>query len=157
MDSGNEELEGVAESFDISSDGLLPGTYKLRVEVSDECNNESYCEYTFTIWSVKKPTPVCVTSITTDLTPWDTDSDGIADSAHAVVWAEEFDRSSQAPCGVSQDSLSFYIEFLEADLDQDAFEIDRVADSLVVTCAHVGTKMVRLWVVDNFGAADYFA
>ncbi|MBK8501902.1 MAG: T9SS type A sorting domain-containing protein [Saprospiraceae bacterium] len=154
VDSGEGVLKGAdSTSFLVESEGLLSGTYKLKVKVVDECNNESYCEYNFTLVSVKKPSPVCVTSLTADIIPWDTNQDGIADSAHAVVWAYEFDQSSQAPCGGSDDSLHFYIEFKGN--NSDSFDLSRVADNLVVTCNDIGTRMVRMWVVDNFGASDY--
>ncbi|NND35012.1 MAG: T9SS type A sorting domain-containing protein [Saprospiraceae bacterium] len=154
IEVGSGDLDGDATTFDITVEDLPHGSYKLKVQVADECNNESYCEYLFTTISVKKPTPVCVTSLTADIIPWDTDQDGVADSAHAVVWAYEFDRSSLAPCGSSQDSLSFYVQFID-DQTSGTLDMDEVLDSLEVTCAHIGTKMVRLWVVDNYGAADY--
>ena len=71
----------------------------------------------FTLETGKKPTPVCITSLTVELTPWDTDNDGVADTAAAEVWAYEFDRSSQAPCGYDDDDLEFAIEFLGDDND----------------------------------------
>jgi hypothetical protein len=154
VDFGEYALNGSdSSSFLIEPENLLPGLYQLRVQIEDECNNQSYCEYTFSLISVKKPTPVCITSLTVDLIPWDTDQDGVADSAHAVVWANEFDQSSQAPCGQSNDSLLFFIEF-KGD-DTDLFDPERVADSLVVTCTDLGNRIVRMWVVDNLGAADY--
>ena len=154
VDIGYGDLEGEQSTFTILVDDLPHGNYKLKVQVTDECNNESYCEYTFTTVSVKKPTPICVTSLTADIIPWDTDQDGLADSAHAVVWAYEFNQSSLAPCGVSQDSLTYYVEFI-TDETQDSLNMNKVQDSLEVTCAHIGTKMVRLWVVDSYGASDY--
>lgn len=154
VDSGVGELKGVdSTTFQIESEDLLPGTYHLKVRIQDECNNESYCEYTFTLVSVKRPSPVCVTSLTADIIPWDSDQDGIADSAHAVVWAYEFDQSSQAPCGQDAATLKYYIEYKRD--DSDIFDPDRVADSLVLTCADLGTKMVRMWVVATDGSNDY--
>ena len=43
------------------------------------------CEHNFTLETGKKPTPVCITSLTVELTPWDLDSDGDADTAAAEV------------------------------------------------------------------------
>lgn len=154
VDFGEGAFKGEdSASFLVESSDLVPGTYKLIVLIQDQCNNESYCEYTFTIVSVKKPGPVCITSLTVDLIPWDTNQDGLADSAHAVVWAREFDQSSQAPCGLSDDSLQFFIEF--AGQNNTQFDAQRVSDSLVVTCDDIGNKVVRMWVVDNLGAYDY--
>lgn len=154
IDSGIGELkDGDSTSFLVESEDLLPGIYHLRVKVRDECNNESYCDYTFTLVSVKKPSPVCITSLTADIIPWDSDQDGVADSAHAVVWASEFNQSSQAPCGESDDSLVFFIEF-KGD-NSAVFDEDRVADSLVLTCSDIGTRMVRMWAVAPDGSNDY--
>lgn len=153
-DSGIGELKGAdSTSFLIESYGLLPGAYHLKVLIRDECNNESYCTYNFQLISVKKPTPVCITSLTADIIPWDSDQDGIADSAHAVVWAYEFNQSSQAPCGEAVDSLEYYVEFKTEISDE--FDLDRVSDHLIVTCADLGTRMVRMWVVAGDGSHDY--
>ena len=154
VDHGEGELDGDSLVFGIETDTILPGGYSLQVTVSDACNNESSCEYDIEIASVKKPTPVCITSLTADVIPWDSNNDGEPDSSHAIVWASEFNQSSQAPCGISDDSLSYFIEFVTGG-DQDQFDEARVADSLVVTCRDQGTKMVRMWAVDPLGAADY--
>ena len=138
-------------AFDISSDGLLPGTYKLVVTTVDECQNEGICEYDFTLLSAKKPTPICITLLSATLTPWDTDGDGVIDSAHAVIWASEFNSSSALAC--EDDSLAYRIEFVDG-IDDDTYIEDSA--SLDLTCAHVGTKVVRLWVLSYpSGTADY--
>ncbi len=139
------------DAFDISSDGLLPGTYKLVVTTVDECQNEGVCEYDFTLVSAKKPAPVCITLLTATLTPWDTDSDGVIDSAHAVIWASEFNSSSALAC--EDDSLAFRIEFVDG-IDDDTYAEDSA--SLDLTCENIGTKVVRLWVLSYpSGTADY--
>ena len=138
-------------AFDISSDGLLPGTYKLVVTTVDECQNEGVCEYDFTLLSAKKPTPICITFLSATLTPWDTDGDGVIDSAHAVIWASEFNSSSALAC--EDDSLAYRIEFLDG-IDDDTYLEDSA--SLDLSCANIGTKLVRLWVLSYpSGTADY--
>ena len=146
----NSETE---DAFDISVEGLEDGDYKLKVRVTDDCQNESYCEYNFTLETGKKPTPVCITSLTVELTPWDTDNDGTADTAAADVWAYEFDRSSQAPCGYDDEDLDFRVEFLGD--DNDSLDLDEDEDVLHVGCEHAGTQMVRLWVISPTGTYDY--
>ncbi len=143
VDYGNGDLQGDSTTFEVSSDDLGHGTYKLKVVTVDECNNEGYCEYIFTVLSVKKPSPVCVTSITATLTPWDADGDGVADTAKAVVWAGEFDSSSEPAC--QDTAIEFRIEFLTGDEDDNSAAGD--ADSLALGCADAGSHMVRLWVV----------
>jgi hypothetical protein len=146
IDSGDGSLAGEEETaFDIVVSGLAPGTYKLLVTLRDECNNESYCEYTVVIQEGKKPTPVCISSLTARLTPWDSDNDGEIDTAHAVVWAYEFDRSSTPACG--DDSLEYRIEFLEGNEEDENPAGD--LDYLDVGCAHIGTRLVRMWVISH--------
>jgi len=146
----NSETE---DAFDITVEGLSDGDYKLKVRVTDDCQNESYCEFPFILETGKKPTPVCITSLTVELTPWDIDNDGEPDTAAADVWAYEFDRSSQAPCGYDDDDLDFRVEFLGD--DEDSLDLDVDEDVLHVGCEHGGTQMVRLWVISPTGTYDY--
>jgi hypothetical protein len=134
---------------------LSTGSYQLKVRVRDECQNESYCDYQLEIVTGKKPTPICMTSLTAELTPMDMDQDGIADTAMAVVWAQEFDQSSTAPCGESDDSLEFFIEILNDGSGNDETLDALDADSIVVDCRHVGSQQVRLWVKGENGTYDY--
>jgi hypothetical protein len=143
QDSDNGSLKGTEEDFSITSQNLLPGTYRLEVHLEDECNNESKCFYNFSIKSVKKPTPVCYTSLTARLTPWDRDQDGAVDTAHAVIWASEFDRSSTPTCG--DDSLDFRLELLDGSSDDTSAAGD--LNFLELGCDHIGIRMVRLWVI----------
>ncbi len=139
----------VADDFGVHVAGLLSGDYTLKARVTDECQNESYCKYDFTLETGKKPTPVCITSLTVDLTPWDSNGDGVADSAHAKLWANEFDRSSQAPCGVDDSALEFYIELGGSDSPAG------LTSELIVTCENLGTQMVRVWVKSPTGSYDF--
>ncbi len=143
VDFGDGPIEGNETEFSIRSQNLDHGSYKLSVTVVDLCNNEGFCEYVFDIESVKKPTPICVTSLTARLTPWDRDQDGIADTAKAVVWAGEFDSSSEPAC--QDTAVEFRIEFITGDSTDISAAGD--ADSLVLGCEHIGSQMVRLWVV----------
>ncbi len=154
VETGQGELNSETEdNFSLTVEGLGDGDYKLKVRGVDECQNESYCEHNFTLETGKKPTPVCITSLTVELTPWDLDSDGDADTAAAEVWAYEFDRSSQAPCGAEDEELDFRIEFLGD--DGDSLDLDEDLDVLNVGCEHAGTQMVRLWVISPTGSYDY--
>ncbi|MBK8504542.1 MAG: T9SS type A sorting domain-containing protein [Saprospiraceae bacterium] len=143
QDSGKGSLKGIEQDFSIISQNLFPGTYRLEVHLEDECNNESKCFYDFSIKSVKKPSPVCYTSLTARLTPWDRDQDGTVDTAHAIIWASEFDRSSSPTCG--DDSLEFRLELLDGSPDDDSAAGD--LDFLELGCDHIGTRLVRLWVI----------
>ncbi len=125
----------------ISLPSLPHGRYKLVVRTVDECNNEGYCEYEINIVAVKKPTAICISSLTTRLVPWDSNQDGIADTAKSIIWAEEFDVSSLPAC--QDTAIEFRIELID-DFEDDIPAGD--ADSLVVGCGQLGSNLVRLWV-----------
>ena len=152
FDSDHGELSGdTTEGFDISSADLPHGSYKLVVTVQDDCANESYCEYLFDVVSVKKPSPVCISSLTARLTPWDSDQDGTPDSAHAIVWAEEFNSSSSEAC--TDTALEFRVELIDG-IDDDTWEED--TSYIEVFCDDFGSHMARLWVISwPSGTVDF--
>ncbi len=143
VDYGNGLLAGVEADLRISSSDLPYGSYKLEVIAHDACRNEGKCTYTFDVVSVKKPSPVCVTSLTARLTPWDSDGDGVADTAKAVVWAGEFDSSSEPAC--QDTAIEFRIELITGDSTDLSAAGD--VDSLALGCNDAGSHMVRLWVI----------
>ena len=149
--TGSGELEGMETSFNVVVEDLTTGSYQLKVRVTDECQNESYCIDYFDIVTGKKPSAICITSLTAELTPWDIDQDGEIDTAVVTVWANEFDRSSAPACD-SYDSIYFRIELLDG-VDDDTFAED--GDSINIGCDHIGTQTIRLWVIDEKGSYDY--
>ncbi len=152
IDSDHGELSGdTTDAFDITSADIPHGSYKLVVAIQDDCANESYCEYYFDVVSVKKPSPVCVTSITATLTPWDSDQDGEVDSAHAVVWAEEFNSSSAEAC--NDTLLEYRIELIDG-IDDDTWAED--TSYIELGCADARSHMARLWVISHpSGTVDF--
>ena len=130
---------------------LLVGAYRLRVRVTDLCQNESYSFYDFEIENQKKPSAVCVTSLTATLNDMDLNGDGEIDTSMAVVWAEEFNASSIAPCGIPDSLLEFRIERIDG-VGDDQWQDD--TSYLEVTCP-TGTQPVRFWVIDPAGNADF--
>ena len=138
---------------------LGEGEYVLKVITKDKCNNEGICEKEFEIINAKQPTPICLSSLTVELTPMDLDSNGTIDTAMATIWADEFDISSTAPCGQSDNSLDFRIEFLDG-IDDDTLNTSSNDpnlddDELMLGCEHVGVQLVRLWVIAQTGAANF--
>lgn len=152
FDSGQGGLSSEAsETFTISSPNVPQGDYLLKVRVVDDCTNESYCEYNFTVAQVKKPTPICILHLTAKLSAMDLNQDAVIDTAMATIWAREFDRSSLPAC--EDTDLDYRIERLDG-IDDEDFVGDE--DFLEVGCADIGTQMVRLWVIsDPSGSIDY--
>ncbi len=151
VDYGEGALDGDEDDFSIASQGISVGRYKLKVVSVDACENEGYCDYTFEVVSAKKPNPVCITSLTATLTPWDSDQDGSVDSAKAVVWASEFNVSSEVAC--SDTMLEYRIELIDG-VDDDSWGEDTTLVSL--GCVDIGSHLARLWVISwPSGTADY--
>ncbi len=150
--SGNGEFQQQVDDFaTIEARELTHGSYHLRVRVVDECQNESYCNYDFAVEIGKKPTPVCLTSLTIDLVPEDKDNDGVADGGTGILWANEFNHSSQAPCGFNDDDLTYLIEF-PAD---NVLDTSLAKDHMKFDCFDQGIHIIRMWVVSPTGSADY--
>ncbi len=152
FDADHGELQGdTIEGFNMSSNNLPHGSYKLMVTVQDDCANESYCEYHFDVVSVKKPSSVCISSLTARLTPWDSDLDGVVDSAHAIVWAEEFNSSSSEAC--TDTALEYRVELIDG-IDDGTWQED--TSYLEVFCEDFGSHMARLWVISwPSGTVDF--
>ncbi len=154
LESGTTQLEGTMDNFEFEVVRVPAGEYKFQVRVTDECQNESYCDYYFNVGAGKQPGPVCVTSLTVELQGWDSNQDGTIDTAKNVVPASEFESSSLPPCGETYESLSFGIEWLDEATDE--YDATRVNDSLFVGCDRAaGTHAVRMWVISESGTADY--
>jgi hypothetical protein len=81
----------------------------------------------------------------------DIDGDGVIDTAMAVVWANEFNLSSQGICGSSNSKLNFRV-------DRSAGEAvlpPVSATNLNIGCQDIGSQEVRLYVIDENGYWDY--
>ncbi|MCB0665683.1 MAG: T9SS type A sorting domain-containing protein [Saprospiraceae bacterium] len=138
------------DHISIQKSDLEAGTYILKVYVTDECQNESICKKEFVIEPQKKPTPVCITALTLQLTPMDMDNNGVVDTAMGTVWASEFNRSSSAACGSLDSDLEYRLGRL-ADGEPTLPE----ADHLIFGCEDVGVVALRMYVLDHSGTWDY--
>ncbi|MEY3421149.1 MAG: hypothetical protein RIR48_1438, partial [Bacteroidota bacterium] len=70
--------------------GIFPvGTYHISWKVEDQCGNESVSDYTFAVPDNKKPTPYCLSQLTTVVMP---------SNGEVEIWARDFDRGSFDNC-----------------------------------------------------------
>lgn len=76
---------------------LLAGVYKVKWIAEDNCGNQSVCHHNLTVLERKKPTPYCISSLTTTVM----NSDGTA-----VIWSRDFDRGATDNC-TPQNQLKF--------------------------------------------------
>ncbi len=147
----NDDLEEAVTSFAVEVVDLGPGYYKLKAGLTDQCENEGECTYTFYVNTVKKPTPICISHLTAHLTAQDRDQDGEIDTATVVIWANEFDQSSRPTC--NDTSVSFRIDLLDG-IGDDTWEDD--SDNIELGCDHIGTRTLRLWVISSpSGTVDF--
>ncbi|MDH3650847.1 MAG: T9SS type A sorting domain-containing protein, partial [Saprospiraceae bacterium] len=108
--------------------------------------------YFFEVVNVKKPAAICITTLTARLNPMDLDQNGEVDTATVIVWAEEFDRSSEVAC--DDEYLEYRVELLDGIDDDDTFLDD--TSYIELGCDHVGVQMVRLWVISQpSGTVDF--
>ncbi len=65
------------------------GKYIIKWIVEDKCGNRAYCTQNVNVIEAKKPTPYCISYLTTTTM----NSDGTA-----VIWAKDFDKGSYDNC-----------------------------------------------------------
>jgi Cohesin domain/Secretion system C-terminal sorting domain/HYR domain/Dockerin type I domain len=65
------------------------GTHKITWTVEDKCGNDATCTYTFIVVDRKKPTPYCISQLTTVVMPV---------QGEIEIWARDFDRGSFDNC-----------------------------------------------------------
>jgi hypothetical protein len=69
---------------------VLPdGTHKVRWTAEDKCGNVSVCQYLLTVVDGKKPTPYCLSSITTAV---------MNSNGQVEIWAIDYDLGSTDNC-----------------------------------------------------------
>ena len=68
---------------------MTPGKYRIRWTIEDRCGNQKVCTHYITVVDAKKPTPYCLTSITTAVM----NSDGTI-----AIWAVDYDLGSFDNC-----------------------------------------------------------
>lgn len=102
------DLIGVKYTIDLFNDGsiniagngksfkrILPdGTHKVRWTAEDKCGNTSVCEYLLTVVDGKKPTPYCLSSVTTAV---------MNTNGKVEIWARDFDLGSSDNCTLHED------------------------------------------------------
>ncbi len=127
---------------------LLPGNYILLWRARDNCNNVTEAVSNFSISSAAAPSVVAYPSLTTVLTPMDSNDNGVVDFGLAEIWAEEFNSSSAAPCAGDDEDIIFLLTAADQmDVPPDT------ATSLQFTCDDFsGNQTVvplKFWVKDT--------
>lgn len=120
-------------------DRVLPiGEHTVNWTAEDKCGNYSYCEMTISVKDGKKPSPYCLSSITTVV---------MNNSGEIGIWANDFDYGSYDNC-TAQEDLIF------------SFSPNVLDTGMVFTCDHLPNGeeeiiQIEMWVTDEAGNQDY--
>jgi hypothetical protein len=107
-----------------------PGTYQMKYEVEDHCNNTSSCVTAITVRDCKKPTPVCVNGLNVTL----------GEGGELTVHIDSYDAGSFDNCS---DSLKL------------SFSPNVTDTTLFFDCYSIGFVTVRLYATDEAGNQDF--
>ncbi len=111
---------------------VAPGTYDVTYNAIDNCNNQTNCHTTLTVFDGKKPTPYCKNGVVVELMN--------TNPAMVEIWASDLDAGSFDNC--------------PGDLEL-SFSSDVNDKSRVYTCDDLGQQPVQLWVTDANDNQDY--
>ena len=119
-----------------ASDAFNNGEYTITWEVADGCGNVQSCSHVFTVVDAKKPTPVCLTSISTVVMP---------SSGSITLPASTFESGSSFDNCTAYNNLIFSYSSDVTDLSR-TFTCDDVLNS---------PTSVEIWVTDSNGNQDF--
>ena len=132
---GDFEINGTGND----ASGTYPGgTHRIVFKVEDQCENEAYCSFLFTIQDGKKPTPYCRTGIITVV---------MESTGSVTVWASDLNANSFDNCTESR-NLRY------------AFSEDPRDQSRTYTCDSLDngieqTFELKIYVFDQSGNFDF--
>lgn len=122
----------------IVSSGLPIGLHLLFVRIADGCGNYADAIAKIEVKDCKRPTPYCLTDISTVIMP---------SSQELKIWAKDFNAASVDNCTPASDLKFSFTEALQ--------------DScLILTCADIPDGRwawldYKIWVIDSFGNKDF--
>lgn len=115
-----------------NASGTYPvGTHRITWTVEDQCGNQSTASYQFVVRDRKKPTPYCISEVTTVIMP---------SSGNVTIWANDFDLGSFDNC---PGALRF------------SFSPNVNDTGKTFTCSNIGVNTVTMYVWDLAGNFDF--
>jgi len=131
IDLDDDDSIDIVGSTNDASQTLDVGTHKVTFTVEDQCGNQSVCMFDVRVEDKKKPTPYCLSEITTVIMP----SSGMID-----IWASDFDLGSFDNCpGDVLISFSSNVNDTQE----------------VFSCDDLGLNELEIWVTDASGNQDF--
>ncbi len=131
LDLGNNNTtDKTGKNTDAS--GTYPvGTHKITWTVEDKCGNKATCVQTILIKDCKKPTPYCLSEVTTVVMP-------VVNSID--IWATDFDKGSFDNCPGT----------LKLSFSENVTDIKRTFN-----CSNLGINNLQMWVTDAAGNKEF--
>lgn len=130
----DEFSDGSIDAFGSSNDAsrtLDVGVHKVTYTVEDQCGNQQICMFNVRVEDKKKPTPYCLSDVTTVIMP---------SSGQIDIWASDFDLGSYDNCpGEVQISFSANVNETQ----------------MFFNCDQIGMNEVEIWVTDVSGNQDF--
>lgn len=137
------DLFGQGNNF---SKTMTQGTYTISWVVEDKCGNKSFCTYDFKVKECKKPTPLCISDLTTVV---------MNQAGMVTVNAKSFNRGSYDNCTRSNYGICGCLTDLKFSFTQNVKDT-----TFTITCADIPggvakTFTLQMWVTDEAGNQDY--
>jgi len=126
-------------------DPQLPyGRHKIKWVVSDNCGNETVCEYPIEVKDCKAPTVVCLNGLSVNLMP----------NGTINLWASDFLQYGNDNC-TPANKLLYGVRQPGAGSGFPRNAQGNPIDQIAFSCLDIGTQQVELWSEDLAGNADY--
>ena len=146
---GNGNIDVTGTSLTIDRNDIPLGLHEVAYKVTDGCGNFSYCNFELEVRDGKKPTPICIKGLSTDLMPT---------TGMVSVPATAFESGDSKDNCTSYGNLTFLLERF-SQLGTGQTEPDsNSASALVFDCNDYKSGapvQVLLWVGDEAGNWDY--
>lgn len=138
IDSNNDGTIEYTGTESVINVDLENGQYQVYVEVIDQCGNISNCDYEILVKDCKRPTPYCVSNLTTVIMP---------SSKQLEIKAHQFDYDSYDNC-TPKENLLF------------SFSSDKYDSTQIITCNDISNGVadvldITLYVTDEAGNQDF--
>ncbi len=120
------------------------GAHKIKWFITDDCGNESICEYNFTIRDRKPPTVFCIQSLSVNILP----------TGMITLWATDFLQFAEDNCTPTQ----FLQYAIRKGNTGTSFPTDGNGDpqtTISFDCSELGTQQVQMWCRDRSGNATF--
>ena len=127
--NGNYDLSGFGPTMNVT---IPLGKHHAWFKVQDGCGNYDICQFDFTVKDCKKPSPLCIKGLSTDLMV----------TGMVPVNAISFNAGSTDNCTAAK-NLKY------------SFSSDTTYKTIVYTCDSLGSRVVRMWVTDEAGNQDF--